>query len=261
VLKTLDLNKFFGTEHILKNINFNISNGEIVVILGRSGSGKSTFLRTLNLIEPPSDGDILFEEKSIIYNEVNGKRVMKKDKDIAPIRMDIGMVFQGFNLFPHKTVLQNVTEGQIQVKKLDKDIAITNGKKLLEKVGLLEKVNHFPESLSGGQQQRVAIARSLAMNPKLMLFDEPTSALDPETIGEVLSVIKSLAKEGMTMIIVTHEMNFARDVADRIIFMEDGIMVKDTTAQDFFTSRENTSINKFLMNFNINEPRERMLST
>ncbi|MEW9674244.1 amino acid ABC transporter ATP-binding protein [Ammoniphilus sp. 3BR4] len=253
MLETQNINKYFGKEHILKDVNFHIKKGEVVAIIGPSGSGKSTVLRTLNLLERPSSGDILLEGQSIVYENRNGKKVEKKEKDLASIRAEIGMVFQGFHLFPHKTALQNVIEGPIHVRKQSKEQAIENAKVLLEKVGLLDKINHYPSSLSGGQQQRVAIARSLAMNPKIMLFDEPTSALDPELVGEVLSVIKSLAREGMTMVVVTHEINFAREIGDRIIFMEGGRVVKDSPSNEFFDSKDNERLNKFLSNINRGE--------
>lgn len=248
MLETLGINKCFGKDHILKNINFKIDLGEIVVIVGPSGSGKSTFLRTLNVLERPSSGDILFEGKSILYNNIGNRKVEKKEKELNSIRTEIGMVFQSFNLFPHKTVLQNVIEGPIMVRKYSKEQAIMEGEHLLDKVGLLDKKDHYPDALSGGQQQRVAIARALAMNPKLILFDEPTSALDPELIGEVLNVIKTLANEGMTMIIVTHEMNFARALADRIVFMEKGKIIKSCPPEEFFNSMNDDRINKFLAN-------------
>lgn len=222
--------------------------GEIVAIVGPSGSGKSTFLRTLNLMEIPTSGDITFEEESILYKYNNGKKIRKKEKEITTVRAEIGMVFQSFNLFPHKTALENVIEGPIRVRKYSKSDAISEGEALLEKVGLLEKKNHYPAALSGGQQQRVAIARALAMKPKIILFDEPTSALDPELIGEVLNVIKALAEDGLTMLIVTHEMNFARNVANRIIFMDDGKIVKSLTPEEFFNSKDNPRLNKFLAN-------------
>ncbi|TFJ92110.1 amino acid ABC transporter ATP-binding protein [Lentibacillus salicampi] len=248
MLKTLHINKYFGEDHVLKDINFEMDAGEIVVIVGPSGSGKSTFLRTMNVLERPTSGDILFMDESILYKKINEKKVHKKGKELTPTRTEIGMVFQSFNLFPHKTVLQNVVEGPLFVRKYEKEQATKEGESLLEKVGLLEKKNQYPDALSGGQQQRVAIARALAMNPKLMLFDEPTSALDPELIGEVLNVIKKLAKEGMTMVIVTHEMNFARNLADRIIFMDQGKIVRNASPKEFFNSTENKRINQFLAN-------------
>ncbi|TMN21810.1 amino acid ABC transporter ATP-binding protein [Lentibacillus cibarius] len=248
MLKALNINKYFGNDHVLKSINFEMDQGEIVAIVGPSGSGKSTFLRTLNLMEYPTDGDIFFKGESILYKTVGDRSIQKKEKEVTPIRTNIGMVFQSFNLFPHKTALQNVIEGPIIVKRNSKDEAIKDGKSLLGKVGLLDKKDHYPSGLSGGQQQRVAIARALAMNPDLMLFDEPTSALDPELIGEVLNVIKDLAKEGMTMVVVTHEMNFARNIANRIIFMDDGRIVKNSTPEEFFTNKQNERLNKFLAN-------------
>ncbi len=213
-----------------------IKKGEVVVIIGPSGSGKSTFLRCLNRLEDIDSGEII----------VDGVNINDKMVDINKVRAEIGMVFQLFNLFPHKTVLENVTLAQVIVRKRSKSEAVDVAKELLHKVGILEKENVYPSQLSGGQQQRVAIARSLAMHPKIMLFDEATSALDPEMIGEVLEVMKNLAKEGMTMVVVTHEMGFAREVSDRVIFMDGGQIVEEGTAEHFFKNPEHNRTKLFL---------------
>ncbi|MCF8051118.1 MAG: amino acid ABC transporter ATP-binding protein [Desulfobacterales bacterium] len=208
----------------LVDISASVEPGEVVVVIGPSGSGKSTFLRALNRLETPDSGHIW----------IDGIDVMNPKTDINKVRAEVGMVFQNFNLFPHKTVLENVTLAQVVVRKRSKKEAKNTAMALLEKVGIKEKAQVYPDQLSGGQQQRVAIARALAMNPKVMLFDEPTSALDPEMIGEVLDVMKTLAREGMTMVVVTHEMGFAREVADRVIFMDDGAVVETGTPEHFF---------------------------
>jgi polar amino acid transport system ATP-binding protein len=210
----------------LVDFSTNIKKGEVVVIIGPSGSGKSTFLRCLNRLDEIDRGEIL----------IDGVNIYDKSVNINEIREEIGMVFQLFNLFPHKTVLENVTLAQMVVRKRDKEEATELSRGLLRKVGILEKENVYPAQLSGGQQQRVAIARALAMHPKIMMFDEATSALDPEMIGEVLDVMKTLAKEGMTMVVVTHEMGFAREVSDRVVFMDDGQIVEEGTAEHFFTN-------------------------
>ena len=211
-----NLHKSFGKNDVLKGINEHIKKGEVVVVIGPSGSGKSTFLRCLNLLEEPTSGEIVFEGNSITDKKV----------DINKIREKMGMVFQQFNLFPHKTVLENLTIAPIKVKGISKAEAEKKAFELLERVGLTDKAKAYPSSLSGGQKQRIAIARALAMEPDVMLFDEPTSALDPEMVGEVLSVMKDLAKDGMTMVVVTHEMGFAREVGDRILFMDAGNIVE-----------------------------------
>lgn len=215
MIKLRNVNKFFGKHQVLHDINLEIKQGEKVVIIGPSGSGKSTVLRCMNGLEKVDNGDILFNNESILDK-----------KKMQMCRLQMGMVFQRFNLFPHRTVLENVMEGPVWVKKMKKVEAKELAFELLNKVGMGEKANEYPGRLSGGQQQRVAIARSLAMQPKLMLFDEPTSALDPELVGEVLSVMKQVAKEGMSMVVVTHEMGFAREVADRVIFMDQGKIVE-----------------------------------
>ena len=210
MLKVKNLKKSFGHNEVLKGIDEEIKKGEVVCVIGPSGSGKSTFLRCLNLLEEPTSGDVYLDDEKI-----NDPKV-----DINKVRQKLGMVFQNFNLFPHKTVLENIIMAPVQVAGMDQEEAKKNAMKLLEMVGLAEKADAYPKSLSGGQQQRVAIVRALAMNPEAMLFDEPTSALDPEMVGDVLEVMKKLADEGMTMVIVTHEMGFAREVADRVVFMD-----------------------------------------
>ncbi|WP_430602363.1 amino acid ABC transporter ATP-binding protein [Enterococcus sp. DIV0724b] len=231
-----NLHKTFGKNEVLKGIDLDVNAGEVVVIIGPSGSGKSTFLRCLNLLEQPTDGTIEFE----------GKNLLDKDTDIDALRQKMGMVFQNFNLFPHKTVLDNLTISPIKVKKETTDAAKEKAFALLEQVGLKDKATSYPSSLSGGQQQRVAIARALAMNPDVMLFDEPTSALDPEMVGEVLAVMKALAVEGMTMVVVTHEMGFAREVADRVIFMDAGIIQEEGTPEEIFGQPKNPRTQDFL---------------
>ncbi|MBM6996369.1 amino acid ABC transporter ATP-binding protein [Paenibacillus sp. DXFW5] len=230
------LHKKFGQLHILRGIDLEISKGEVVVVIGPSGSGKSTFLRCLNLLEVPTEGEITFEGASI-----TGKR-----HDINKTREKMGMVFQHFNLFPHKTVINNITLAPIRVRKLDKSKAEAIAMDLLHTVGLEDKRDVYPAQLSGGQKQRIAIARALAMEPHVMLFDEPTSALDPEMVGEVLDVMKNLAERGMTMVIVTHEMGFAREVGDRILFMDQGVILEQGTPQEVFGSPRNQRTKDFL---------------
>jgi arginine/lysine/histidine transport system ATP-binding protein len=236
VIHIKDLNKSFGSNHVLKGVNENIKKGEVVVVIGPSGSGKSTFLRCLNLLEEPSSGTIDFE----------GNNITDKKTDINKIREKMGMVFQQFNLFPHKTVLDNITLSPLKVKGMKKEEAEEKAYKLLDKVGLREKANDYPGSLSGGQKQRIAIARALAMEPDVMLFDEPTSALDPEMVGEVLSVMKELAGDGMTMVVVTHEMGFAREVGDRILFMDGGNIVEQGTPEEMFKNPQHPRTIDFL---------------
>jgi len=221
--------------HALKQVSLDIKRGEVVVIIGPSGSGKSTFLRTLNQLETISEGTIRIDDVSLTDKKTN----------INKVREEVGMVFQSFNLFPHKTALGNVMLSPVKVLKKSKKEADSEGRELLKRVGLAERMNNYPSHLSGGQQQRVAIARALAMMPKIMLFDEPTSALDPEMVGEVLDVMKSLASDGMTMVVVTHEMGFAREVADRVVFMEDGELVFEESPERFFES-DNPRLQRFL---------------
>lgn len=236
MIRVSNLHKSFGKNDVLKGIDEHIEKGEVVVVIGPSGSGKSTFLRCLNLLEEPTSGEIIFE----------GNSLMEKGVDINKIREKMGMVFQQFNLFPHKTVLQNLTIAPMKVKKLSAEDAKKKAMSLLDRVGLANKATDYPSSLSGGQKQRIAIARALAMEPDVMLFDEPTSALDPEMVGEVLSVMKDLAKEGMTMVVVTHEMGFAREVGDRILFMDNGNIVEQGTPEEIFNNPKNPRTIDFL---------------
>ncbi|WP_260115587.1 amino acid ABC transporter ATP-binding protein [Vibrio sp. SS-MA-C1-2] len=232
-----DVNKIYPNGcHALKNVSASIKPGEVIVIVGPSGSGKSTFLRTLNQLEVISSGDIT----------IDGMDMYAKSTNINELRADVGMVFQNFNLFPHKTALENVMLAPLKVANRDKKEVEEHSKDLLYKVGLSDRMTNYPNHLSGGQQQRVAIARALAMKPNIMLFDEPTSALDPEMVGEVLDVMKDLAKEGMTMVIVTHEMGFAKEVADRVLFMEDGELVVSDNPENFFTNPTNPRLKQFL---------------
>ncbi|RNB83370.1 amino acid ABC transporter ATP-binding protein [Brevibacillus fluminis] len=230
------VNKHYGSFHVLKNINLHINQGEVVVVIGPSGSGKSTLVRCINRLETITNGELV----------VDNVKVNDKQTDINKLRRDIGMVFQHFNLYPHKTVLQNITLAPTKVLGIPEKEAIETATSYLEKVGIPDKAEKFPTQLSGGQQQRVAIARGLAMKPKIMLFDEPTSALDPETIGEVLDVMKKLAKEGMTMVVVTHEMGFAREVADRIVFMDQGQILEEAHPRDFFANPREERARLFL---------------
>ena len=238
LIKTDGLCKYYNGEDIkaLDNVTANISKGEVVVIIGPSGSGKSTFLRSLNLLELPTAGKILFEDVDITDPKVN----------INLHRRKMGMVFQHFNLFPHMTILKNLTVAPIKLLKMDKEKAEEKAIMLLERVGLADRASSYPAQLSGGQKQRVAIVRALCMDPEVMLFDEPTSALDPEMVGEVLSVMKQLAKEGMTMVVVTHEMGFAKEVADRVIFMSDGQIVEEGTPDEIFSSPKDERTKQFL---------------
>jgi glutamate transport system ATP-binding protein len=228
--------KHFGELHVLKDIDMEVPAGQVVVILGPSGSGKSTLCRTINRLEPIDSGEI----------RIDGELLPAEGKALAALRADVGMVFQSFNLFAHKTILENVTLAPIKVRGENKAAANTRGMELLDRVGIASQKDKYPAQLSGGQQQRVAIARSLAMDPKVMLFDEPTSALDPEMVNEVLDVMVSLAKEGMTMLVVTHEMGFARKAADRVVFMADGAIVEDTDPESFFTRPESGRARDFL---------------
>lgn len=236
MIQTINLNKKFGSLHVLKDISETINDGEVVVIIGPSGSGKSTFLRCLNLLEEPTSGEILLD----------GVNITDKSNDINKQREKMGMVFQQFNLFPHKTVMENITLAPIQVKGMSKADAEEIGRRLLKRIGLEEKADAYPNQLSGGQKQRIAIIRALAMNPEVMLFDEPTSALDPEMVGEVLEVMKELAREGMTMVVVTHEMGFAKEVGDRVIFMDEGVMLEQGTPKALFNDPQNPRTQDFL---------------
>ena len=236
MLKTKGLKKSFGKNEILKGIDTEIKKGEVVCIIGPSGSGKSTFLRCLNLLEEPTEGTVILDDVVINTGGV----------DINKMREKLGMVFQNFNLFPHKTVLENITIGPIQVLKKDKKEADEKAMGLLEVVGLKDKAFEYPSSLSGGQKQRVAIVRALAMEPEAMLFDEPTSALDPEMVGEVLDVMKDLARQGMTMVIVTHEMGFAREVADRVLFLDAGELIEEGTPAELFDNPKQERVKDFL---------------
>ena len=232
-----ELKKTFGDNEVLKGIDEHIYKGEKVVVIGPSGSGKSTFLRCLNLMEIPTEGTILFEGSDITH---------ANDRDINLMRRKMGMVFQHFNLFPHLTIKKNITLAPVKLGLMTQAEADSKAEELLERVGLPDKANSFPAMLSGGQKQRIAIARSLAMNPDVMLFDEPTSALDPEMVGEVLELMKQLAKDGMTMIVVTHEMGFAREVASRVMFMADGYIMEQNTPKEFFENPQNPRLREFL---------------
>ena len=236
MIKVNNLNKKFGTLHVLKGISNNIKKGEVVVVIGPSGSGKSTFLRCLNLLETPTEGEIIFE----------GTDITSKTSDINKLRQKMGMVFQQFNLFPHLTILDNITLAHKKLKKLNNEEAESVAYKLLKRIGLEDKAKDYPSSLSGGQKQRIAIARALAMSPDVMLFDEPTSALDPEMVGEVLEVMKDLAREGMTMVVVTHEMGFAKEVGDRVLFMDEGVIVEEGTPDELFNNPKNQRTKNFL---------------
>lgn len=236
MLQIKNLHKHFGDLEVLKGIDMTVNEGEVVCLIGASGSGKSTLLRCINFLEKKDQGEIW----------IDGKEIKNAEREINSIRQRVGMVFQRFNLFPHFTVLQNVMEGPITVKKQDKAEAREKALQLLEKVGLLEKENEYPAMLSGGQQQRVAIARTLAMDPEIVLFDEPTSALDPELVGEVLKVMKDLAKEGMTMVVVTHEMGFAKEVADKVIFLYEGNIVEEGSPTEIFENPQHQRLQGFL---------------
>ncbi|WP_167797590.1 amino acid ABC transporter ATP-binding protein [Listeria monocytogenes] len=235
-LKVTGLKKSFGANEVLKGIDIEVKEGEVVCVIGPSGSGKSTFLRCMNNLEEITAGEVVVDDFNITDKKV----------DINKVRENIGMVFQHFNLFPHLSVLENITLAPVELKKMDKEAAKSNALRLLEQVGLREKAEEFPNQLSGGQKQRVAIARALAMDPDIMLFDEPTSALDPEMVGEVLGVMKELAKVGMTMMIVTHEMGFAREVGDRVIFMDGGYIVEEGKPADIFDNPTNERTISFL---------------
>ncbi|KUF16361.1 amino acid ABC transporter ATP-binding protein [Streptomyces silvensis] len=236
LIELRDVNKYYGELHVLRDVDLTVGKGEVVVVIGPSGSGKSTLCRTINRLETIQSGQI----------RLDGRPLPEEGKALARLRAEVGMVFQSFNLFAHKTVLQNVSMGQVKVRGRKKDEADRRSRELLERVGLLAHAAKYPAQLSGGQQQRVAIARALAMDPKVMLFDEPTSALDPEMINEVLEVMQQLARDGMTMVVVTHEMGFARSAANRVVFMADGRVVEDRAPEDFFTRPESERARDFL---------------
>jgi len=247
VVEAVDVEKSFGRTRVLKSLSLTVRRGEVVVLIGPSGSGKTTFIRCIDHLEKIQAGRIFVNGHLIGYREAgDGKLVEDREKNIAMQRREIGMVFQRFNLFPHKTALENVIEAPVQVRGIKEDEAKTMGLALLGRVGLHHKIDAYPAQLSGGQQQRVAIARALAMKPALMLFDEPTSALDPEMIGEVLEVMKELAREGMTMIVVSHEMGFAREVADRMVMMDDGRIIEEGPPEQFFASPQQERTKAFL---------------
>ena len=236
MIKVRNLQKSFGDNHVLNGIDVDIRKGECICVIGPSGSGKSTFLRCLNLLEKPEEGEIY----------INGQDIMDPKLNVDKYRENLGMVFQHFNLFPNMTVKQNITLAPVRLKKWTKEEADTKAIELLRRVGLERKADTYPNKLSGGQKQRVAIARALAMNPEVMLFDEPTSALDPEMVGEVLDVMKSLVKEGMTMVVVTHEMGFAKNVSDRVIFMDQGVIVEDESPRELFENPKHERTKNFL---------------
>ena len=246
MVQAQNVRKSFGAHEVLKGISLEVARGEVMCLVGPSGSGKSTFLRCINHLEVVNGGRLFVEGELIGYRESGNRLYELKPSEAARQRRDIGMVFQKFNLFPHLTALENVIEAPIRVKKIKTEDAITRGKELLTRVGLSTKFDAYPAHLSGGQQQRVAIARALAMDPKLMLFDEPTSALDPELVGEVLDVMKELATSGMTMIVVTHEMGFAREVADSLVFMDDGVVVESGNPVDVLSNPQHERTQAFL---------------
>ena len=246
MVQVIDAHKRFGRVEVLRGVTMDIVRSEVVVLLGPSGSGKTTLLRCINHLEPLDAGRIYVDGQLVGYREKDGRLVEDREAEIARKRAAIGMVFQRFNLFPHLTALGNVIEAPLRVKKLPRRQAEDMGRALLEQVGLSHKVDVYPSKLSGGQQQRVAIARALAMNPKLMLFDEPTSALDPELVGEVLDAMKALAQEGMTMIVVTHEIGFAREVAQRAVFMDEGLIVEEGPPRELFASPQQARTKAFL---------------
>lgn len=236
LIKVENLQKSFGDNDVLKGLNAEINKGDVMVVIGASGSGKSTFLRCLNLLEEPTGGSIIF----------GGTDITDKSVDINVHRQKMGMVFQQFNLFPHMTVLKNMTLAPMKLMGKSKEEAESEAMKLLERVGLADRADSYPSQLSGGQKQRIAIVRALCMNPEVMLFDEPTSALDPEMVGEVLEVMKQLAKEGMTMVVVTHEMGFAREVATKVVFVDEGVIVEEAPPEEFFTNPKNPRLKDFL---------------
>jgi polar amino acid transport system ATP-binding protein len=246
IVRAEEVVKRFGRLEVLSGVSLDVDPGETVCVIGPSGSGKTTFIRCINHLEKIDGGRIEVNGHLIGYREQNGKLVEDSEGNIARQRSEIGMVFQRFNLFPHMTALENIIEAPVRVRKVEKARAVGDAEALLDRVGLADKRDTYPGKLSGGQQQRVAIARALAMKPALMLFDEPTSALDPETIGEVLEVMKELAREGMTMMVVTHEMGFAREAADRVVMMDAGLIIEEGTPEHFFTSPDNERTQQFL---------------
>lgn len=246
MIKTENICASFGELDVLKGVSLEVAEKEVVCIIGPSGAGKSTFLRAINLLEPITDGSIYIENRLLTQYSGGIKKLHLHSKEQREILLSVGMVFQHFNLFPHKTVLENVMIAPVNVLHKEEAEARRTGIELLERVGLGDKINEYPNKLSGGQQQRVAIARALAMNPRIMLFDEPTSALDPELVGEVLSVMKTLAESGMTMLVVTHEMGFAREVADRVVFMEKGIIMEEGAPEKIFQKPETERLQQFL---------------
>ena len=243
MLEVKELKKSYGDLHVLKGIDIQVNKGDVISILGPSGSGKTTFLRCLNFLEPSDDGTLIFDDETYDLKHIHKKQ-------IASLRKKTGFVFQNYNLFLNKTALQNVTEGLIIARKMNKKEAIEIGKKALDKVGLLDKADYYPSQLSGGQQQRVGIARAIAYNPEVIYFDEPTSALDPELIGEVLAVMKTLANEGMTMIVVTHELSFAKHVSNKVIFMDGGKVVEEGAPDEFFNHPKTDRAKQFLKSLN-----------
>ena len=245
IVKVSNLDKYFGRLHVLKNISLEVTHRQVICLIGRSGSGKSTLLRCINFLEEPSDGTIEVDGV-IVKSHGKGKEHRQLIHDV---RLKTGMVFQEFNLFPHMTVLENVIEGPVIVKGMDRQKAVETAEKSLDSVGMIFKKDEYPNRLSGGQKQRVAIARALTMDPKVMLFDEPTSALDPELIGEVLNVMKKLAKDGMTMIVVTHEMGFAREVADRVVVMSDGELIEDSKPEQIFSAPKDPRTEALLVRY------------
>jgi len=246
IVEAADVHKYFGSLHVLKGVNMTVQRGEVIVLIGPSGSGKSTLLRCINHLEKIDQGWIRVNGHPMGYREADGRPVELREREVAKQRRDVGMVFQQFNLFPHLTALENITAGPLHVLQKKKEEAEGHARQLLEMVGLPNKADAYPGQLSGGQQQRIAIARALAMRPALMLFDEPTSALDPEMITEVLDVMLKLSEQGMTMIVVTHEMGFAKAAADRIIFMDEGRMVEEAAADRFFTAPQHERTRQFL---------------
>ena len=249
IVRAVDVEKSFGDVSVLHGVSLDIAKGEVIVIVGPSGSGKTTFIRCINQLERINGGSIFVNGKQIGFREVRGRMVADRERNVALQRREIGMVFQQFNLFPHMTVLENVMEAPVHVRGVSKVEAKQRATELLARVGLSDKATAYPAQLSGGQQQRVAIARALAMRPLIMLFDEPTSALDPEMVGEVLDVMKKLASEGMTMAVVTHEMSFAREVADRIVMMDGGRVIEVATAEAFFSAPQQPRTKAFLAKF------------